>query len=52
MNTLIKTDNKNNIDNNTILIKKITHEEDIILYKEAIKEYEVKTDQHYLVKDT
>ena len=50
--------NTNSIDSeyintdNTILIKKITHEEDFILYKEAIKEYEVKTDQHYLLKDT
>ena len=26
--------------------------EDFILDKEAIKEYEVKTDKHYLLKDT
>ena len=41
-----------NTDINIILVQKITHEEDFILYKEAIKEYEVKTDQYYLLKDT
>ena len=41
-----------NTDNNIILIKKITNEENFVLYKEAIKEFEVKTDQHFLLKDT
>ena len=36
MNTKIIDSEYINTDNNTILINKITHEEDFILYKEAI----------------